>query len=92
LGYVPWERITDERNADPVIKLRPGAREPRGWLSATPLELSAPDVFAPRPVCVGLAAEQPYRIVLAGEKTSLRDVLGRISEEHGTDLFLCAGI
>jgi hypothetical protein len=43
-------------------------------------------------VCVGLAAEQPYRIVLAGEKTSLRDVLGRISEEHGTDLFLCAGI
>lgn len=92
LGYVPWEQITDERNARPVIQLRRGQREPRGWLASSPLaELSVPDVTTPYPVCVGVAAEQPNRIVLAGEKTSLRDVLEPISRRYGTDLFLCAG-
>lgn len=93
LGYVQWERITDERNAEPVIRLRQRPPQPQGWLDLPDfsLDVSVPDVSPPRPLCVGVAAEQPNRIVLAGEKTSLRDVLGEIAEQCGTDLFLCSG-
>ena len=93
LGYVPWVQIVDERNARPTMVTRPAPQSPRGRLVATPDpdDIWVPQVTAPRPTITGLAGEQPNRIVLAGEKTSLRPVLGAISEEYGTDLFLCAG-
>lgn len=95
LGYVPFERIRDERNAAPEIFVPD--REPH----------SLPVVFASVPGWVELpergAAEpflrlsgfhapvQPYRIALVAEKTSVGDVLRPLAEKIGAELILPTG-
>ena len=77
LGYIPFDQITDQRNAEPVIR-DPGQRPGRG----------VPDDRARRqhPGGLGTGAavdlegfegRQPYRLALVGEKSSLADILAR---------------
>ena len=37
---------------------------------------------------LGFKGEQPYKLALVGEKSSLEDVLGPIAENHEADLYL----
>jgi hypothetical protein len=90
LNYVPFEDIVDERNDEPVPSecLGGGIPSPEMFLDT---EFSLPDDLVPLPDVANLSGEQPYRIVLWGEKSSLREVLGDISKEYNCDLFLDAG-
>jgi hypothetical protein len=94
LGYIPFDRIVDERNDAPVI--RPAAMwrdpEPFRWLTSAP-DLSTFDKRGLRPRADLGEAESPqrYRLAFFGEKTSLEAVLGPLAEEYNADLYLAAG-
>jgi hypothetical protein len=99
LGYIPFERITDERNSRPVLRPSPLPGEP--WpLVVKPasrlewdLEVVVPKLgdLKPSPVLAGFHAVQAARLVLFGEKTSLEAVLAPIAEDYGADLYLPTG-
>ncbi len=91
LGYVPFDQITDERNATPVIRL---AEEHIPY--APTIAARFPDV--PEVGFIGLDVDvvqercrQPWKIVITGEKTSLAAVLGPIAARYDADLYLPAG-
>src|SRR5260370_12753169 len=88
LGYVPFERIMDERNAAPEIFV-PEIVEPvidfyKGSFADIPDRDSALPCFW----CNDFTVAQPYRIILIGEKTSLGPVLLPIAREVGGELLL----
>jgi hypothetical protein len=81
LGYVPFGRIIDERNAEPEITIFEPNRGPHGGLSGghCRIEVPAEHLALPWVFCSRLACDQPYRIILIGEKTSLGPVLRSLS-------------
>ncbi len=91
LGYVPFERIVDERNAPPELYLSSYCKiEPergRGQRIITP----DPEEAVPRFASPSWPIIQPYRIILIGEKTSLRPVLLPIAQEVTGELLLPTG-
>jgi hypothetical protein len=91
LNYVPFERIVDERNAPPELYLPPYCTvEPERGLGeriiVPALAETMPCFSSPQWPVV-----QPYRIILIGEKTSLRPVLFPIAQEVGGELLLPTG-
>ena len=91
LGYVPFEKIIDARNAEPIIRIVKNG-DPRWFLSVMPdMELPEAEDIEPR-VCVdGFASASTYRLVFFGEKTSLGEVLDPLAKEFGADLYLPSG-
>ena len=92
LGYVPFEKIIDARNADPIIRIRPTALSPRAVVYTGAL-IDLPDAVDLEP-SVGLTdftARQRYRLVFYGEKTSLGEVLEPLANEYDADLYLPSG-
>jgi hypothetical protein len=88
LGYIGFDRITDERNAEPVVRLWTPP-EPKGYVS-TYSEIYLPDAddLTPKATLDDFVGIQPYHLVLVGEKSSLRDVLEPIADEYEADLYL----
>jgi hypothetical protein len=104
LGYIPFDEITDEKNAPGIYQIRREA-DPKP-LVAYDTEVRVPDADAlqPKVSLPGFAevwaddeqdwkpvTRQPYRIALMGEKSSLYGVLKPISDRYNTDLVLFAG-
>lgn len=91
LGYIPFERITDQRNAEPVVRVR-GTEGPRAYLT-TELNVTIPRAWElePKIDVDGFDGTQPYRLALVGEKSSLEPVLGPIASTYDADLFLPTG-
>jgi hypothetical protein len=91
LGYVSFTRIVDERNAPPELYLPP-------YYTVAPERGSGRKIIVPGIAeimpCFTSAqwpVVQPYRIILIGEKTSLRPVLLPIAQEVGGELLLPTG-
>jgi len=91
LGYIPFERITDHRNAEPVIHHKARVA-PRSMISVG-VEVAIPDAndLVPTPVAEGFVARQAYHFVLFGEKTSLESILLPIARAKQCDLYLPSG-
>ncbi len=91
LGYVPFDRIKDERNADPVIHHKARV-EPRSQLSIG-LDIEIPDVedIEPQAVAVGFVARQAFHFAIFGEKSSLETVLLPVAQKYEADLYLPTG-
>ncbi len=91
LGYVPFDRILDARNAEPIIH----RREPVPVHTSVSVGLYAdlPRIGAiePTPYVIGFEAMQPYHLVIFGEKTSLGDVVMRIARRFDADAYLPSG-
>jgi hypothetical protein len=91
LGYVPFESITDQRNDPPVVRAmdRPALRP----LIEVGVYAEIPDVDDLQPTVAvnGFTGRQPYRLVIWGEKSSLREVLNPIAERYEADLYLPTG-
>ncbi|MFB9952199.1 hypothetical protein ACFFP0_25430 [Rhizobium puerariae] len=91
LGYVPWERIFDARNSDPVIR----TSEPLSPYSAIAFDVDGyafdPAELRPRIDLCDFHARQMYKVVIFGEKTSLETVLWPVAEQYGADLYLPSG-
>jgi hypothetical protein len=91
LGYVPFERIRDQRNAPPIIHRKARVR-PEAYLSIG-IDVDVPDVddLEPMPVARGFVPRQAYHFVIFGEKSSLEDVVKPIAEPYEADLYLPTG-
>jgi hypothetical protein len=91
LGYIPFERIVDERNAAPELFLPEYfSVEPERHAGAC---IVLPDLADALPgfQCADWPTVQPFRIIFIGEKTSLRSVLLPIAQLVGGELLLPTG-
>ena len=81
LRYVPFEWVSDERNADPVIRIWEPP-QPKGY-AATDFNFYLPDSddLTPKAKLDDFRGKQPYHLAIFVKKTSLRDVLGPICRE-----------
>jgi hypothetical protein len=91
LGHIPFERITDNRNAEPIIH-RKARVEPEAWVSVG-LDVDIPDVddIEPTPRATGFVPRQAFQFVIFGEKGSLEDVLLPLAIKYEADLYLPSG-
>lgn len=91
LGYIPFERIVDERNAPPVIHHKARV-EPQSWLSiGLDIEIPDADEIEPQPRVSGFIARQAFHFVIFGEKSSLEDILLPIARRYEADLYITTG-
>lgn len=91
LGYLPFDQITDQRNAEPEIRL---FRPPEPWpYISTGIDVEIPDTddLETRIGISGFEGTQPHKLVLFGEKSSLSDVLAPLAATYGADLYLPTG-
>jgi hypothetical protein len=98
-GYIPFDRISDNRNDDPIIfrnreitggpsgQLDGGANWDGQWL----FELGDIDINRPSASLAGFHRDQPYGLTIFGEKSSLEDVLRPIAERYRADLYVGTG-
>jgi hypothetical protein len=91
LGYVPFDRITDNRNADPHI-FHKARVTPRALVSIG-IDVTIPDAddLNPTPIAEGFNPRQAFHFVIFGEKASLEDVLFPIARSRQADLYLPTG-
>jgi hypothetical protein len=91
LGYIPFERITDNRNAAPII-YRKARLRPRALVSIG-VDVAIPDVadLEPTPIAEGFEPRQAYAFAIFGEKASLEPVLLPIARAKLADLYLPTG-
>jgi hypothetical protein len=91
LGYLPFDRIVDARNAAPVIQ-EFAERDPWPFIT-TGVEVEIPDVSEMKPTVnvLDFRGVQPYHLVIFGEKTSLEPVLGDVARLRHADLYLPSG-
>jgi hypothetical protein len=94
LGYLPFDQIVDAKNAEPVITIREPKPElpPQPWISVG-LDISVPEAVDLEPYVYvdPFRVDQPYRLALFGEKTSLEEILAPIARDCGADLYLPSG-
>ena len=91
MGYVPFTQITDQRNAEPVIREVPAAAGKQILVyDSGDLGLDAEN-FAPWAHLEGGGGIQDHRLAIIGEKSSLEPVLGPVAAEFGADLYLPTG-
>jgi hypothetical protein len=91
LRYVRFDQITDQRNAEPVIR---DFTWPDPWAYMTVgIDVDIPDAsdIEPRLALGGFRGVQPYHLVMIGEKSSLADVLTPEADAFGADLYLPSG-
>jgi hypothetical protein len=81
------------RNAEPFLLVLTGDAAGHGVLAGPRPGFTAPpaDEYFPAVVVSVAYTAQPYRIVMLGEKSSLRNVLLPIAEAFGTELLLPTG-
>jgi hypothetical protein len=98
LGYIPFEAISDARNTEPVIRIRESWSRPYPGIGVGGISLVVEALarlslgcFEPFVHASFETPPQPYRLAIFGEKTSLQDVLGPISDRYNTDLYLPSG-
>lgn len=91
LGYIPFEQITDQRNAEPQVR---EFSQPQPWPYVTvgiDVELPRAADIMPELGVQDFDGAQPYHLVMVGEKSSLADVLGSVAETYQADLYLPTG-
>ena len=91
LGYVGWDRIHDQRNDAPTVRV--WAPEPVDAYLSVDIDIEIPDVedLLPTIAIENFVGEQPFKIVLFGEKSSLSPVLAPLAGDRHADLYLASG-
>ena len=91
LGHIRFERITDNRNAEPIVH-RKARVAPEAWVFVG-LDVDIPDLadIEPRPGATGFVPRQAYQFAIFGEKGSLEEVLLPLAIEYEADLYLPSG-
>lgn len=91
LGYIPFEQITDQRNAEPLVR---EFSQPQPWPHLTAgigVDLPRAADIMPELSLEDFDGVQPYHLVIVGEKSSLAEVLGPVAETYQADLYLPTG-
>jgi hypothetical protein len=93
LGYVPFERLHDERNDAPQIFLPESHGMHSTYFGCLRSDIEVPDLDYAMPRLYGgdPMQSQPFHICMIGEKSSLQDVLAPIAKRVGGELILSTG-
>jgi len=92
LGYIDFEAITDERNAGPELWIPPTFEEAGLRIAHVADDLAWPPEMPSIEIkCQAPYARQAYKLVLIGEKSSLRTVLQPICRKYEAELILPTG-
>jgi hypothetical protein len=91
LGYIDFERILDNRNAEPIIH-RKASPTPKSYV-AVGLEVDIPavDDLEPQAYVSGFEGRQPFQFVIFGEKASLEAVALPVARLYQADIYLNTG-
>ena len=91
LGYLPFDQITDQRNAAPEVRIF-SQPWPESYITVG-LDVTIPDAddLIPEVYVRDFTGVQPHKIVFFGEKSSLSDVLAPLAESFQADLYLPTG-
>jgi hypothetical protein len=91
LGYIPFDRVIDRRNSEPIIH-RKARVMPEAWVTiGIAVDIPDADDIEPRPGASGFVSRQAYQFVIFGEKGSLEDVLLPLARKYDADLYLPTG-
>ena len=91
LGYVPFDRIIDQRNSAPVIH-RKARVSAEAYLSiGINVDIPDADDLDPVPHAVAFVPRQAFHFAIFGEKSSLEDIVRPIAEQFEADLYLPTG-
>jgi hypothetical protein len=91
LGFVPFDRIIDERNEAPELLTIDMIEREGTWLDpGTGIAVPTLDELMPALDC-NTEVRQPYRIILVGEKSSLRPILLPFAQQVAGELVLPSG-
>ncbi|MGI8939935.1 MAG: hypothetical protein ACR2JF_17300 [Iamia sp.] len=93
LGHIGFDQVVDNRNAPPVVRLNEETPDPWQYVHLGGVNVEIPATIDMDPVVdlLNFTGRQPYRIVLAGEKSSLAEELGPIATRYDADLYLPTG-
>jgi ComEC/Rec2-related protein len=91
LGYIAFDRIIDNRNASPMVRIFEEPQPHPHLTTGLRFELPEAADLAPKAAITDFVGAQPYKLVLFGEKASLEDVLAPIAESRMADLYLPTG-
>lgn len=91
LGYIGFDRIVDQRNDKPTVRVHKPL-QPWPYLSVG-IDVDIPDAadVEPRVGVLNFDGVQPYKLVLIGEKSSLAEALDPIADRYTADLYLPTG-
>ncbi len=89
LGYIPFDRIHDARNSEPIVSIWTPP-DPTPYIS-TEVEVDIPEDVRPTVNVYDFRGTQPWKLVIFGEKTSPEPVVAPIAEHFGADLYLPSG-
>jgi hypothetical protein len=90
LGYIPFDRIIDQRSDAPIIH-RVVRIEPYATIRDDLDDVTFPDSVDPAPAAAGFVARQAFSFALFGEKSSLEEICLPWAVEHQVDLYLGSG-
>jgi hypothetical protein len=90
LGYIPFTRITDRRNNEPIIH-RAEKIEPWGGVLSDLDDATLPDDIAPAPAAAGFEVRHAFSFASFGEKSSLEEITLPWAKQHQVDLYLGTG-
>ena len=91
LGYVGFDSIKDNRNEQPEIIEWRYPQPSAGISFDIDIWLPELDDLTPKVKLGGFYGAQPYRLVMVGEKSSLRSPLSPVARLVGADLYLPTG-
>ncbi len=91
LGYLPFDQITDQRNAAPTVRVF-ARSDPWAYINiGLDVQLPSADDLLPQVDVEDFTSDQPYKLVFFGEKSSLDAVLSPVAERRQADLYLPTG-
>lgn len=90
LGYVPWDRLIDARNAPPQV-YREAYSAPRWSLSVGEVEVWLPETLTPTLRIVGDVYRQPWQQIIVAEKSGVGDLITPIARRYHATLALPNG-
>jgi hypothetical protein len=90
LGYIPFDRIVDQRNAAPIIHRKPSVVA-GALVSVGNVELPDLGDIDPMVVAFGFEARQAFHFVIFCEKSSCEEILLPIAQVRDADLYIGQG-
>jgi hypothetical protein len=92
LGYIPFDRISDNRNTPPWVHHKANSVEVETFVGVG-VDVTIPDAddLEPVPIIKNFEPRQHYHFVIFGEKASLEDVVLPVARAKQTDVYLPTG-
>lgn len=90
LGYVPWSRLIDQRNAPPRV-YRESYTPPAWQMDAGEVSVWLPDTLTPKLYISGDLYRQPWQQIIVAEKSGIGDLIDPVARRYHATLAMPNG-